>query len=56
MNGIAAVEKEIAHEVAAALSTPKSTNSESHTAYLQGHYFFTNASKENLPKAIGYFE
>jgi tetratricopeptide (TPR) repeat protein len=40
----------------AAAPSAKSTNAEAYNAYLQGRYFFDRISKENLEKAIGYYE
>ncbi len=65
MENIFAVQDEIAASVAGALKvtleggqTPKAqqTNPEAYNAYLQGRYFFDRRSKEDLEKAIGYYE
>jgi serine/threonine protein kinase/Flp pilus assembly protein TadD len=59
------MQEEIASNVAEALkvtllgqnlSSPRSTNGEAHTAYLQGIYFRERRTKENYEKAIRYFE
>jgi len=36
--------------------TRKSTNADAYNVYLQGQYFLTRSSEENLAKAVGYFE
>ena len=65
MENIFAVQDDIAASVAEALKvtleggqTPKAqqTNPEAYNAYLQGRYFFDRRSKEDLEKAIGYYE
>jgi len=65
MENIFAVQDDIAASVAEALKvtleggqTPKAqeTNPEAYNAYLQGRYFSDRWSKEDLEKAIGYYE
>ncbi len=67
LNDIFAVQDEIARSVAGSLkvtllggktATPaaQGTNAEAYNAYLQGQYFFERPSKENLEKAISYYE
>jgi eukaryotic-like serine/threonine-protein kinase len=65
MDNIFAIQDEITSSVADALQatlqgqqTPKTqkTNPEAYNAYLQGRYFYDRRSKEDLEKAIGYFE
>jgi tetratricopeptide (TPR) repeat protein len=65
MENIFAVQDEIASSVANALKatleggqTPKAqeTNPEAYNAYLQGRYFSDRLAREELEKAIGYFE
>ncbi len=65
MDNIFAVQDDIANSVAGALKVtleggqiPKAqeTNPEAYNAYLQGRYFVDRRSKENLEKAIAYFE
>jgi eukaryotic-like serine/threonine-protein kinase len=65
MDNIFAVQDDIAKSVAGALKvaleggpTPKAqvTNPEAYNAHLQGRYFYDRRSKEDLEKAIGYFE
>jgi tetratricopeptide (TPR) repeat protein len=65
MDNIFAVQDDIAASVAGALKLaleggqpPKTqeTNPEAYNAYLQGRYFSDRRSKEDLEKAIGYFE
>ena len=65
MENIFAVQDEIAGSVAGALKvaleggqSPKTqqTNPEAYNAYLQGRYFYDRRSKEDLEKAIGYYE
>ena len=65
MENIFAVQDDIAASVAGALKvtleggqTPKAqeTNPEAYNAYLQGRYFYDRRSKEDLEKAIGYYE
>jgi eukaryotic-like serine/threonine-protein kinase len=66
LDDIFTVQSDIAHAVAGSLKvtllggktatpTVTATNAEAYTAYLQGRYF-SERSKENLEKAIGYFE
>ena len=67
LSDIFAVQDEIARSVAGSLkvallgggtATPSAqgTNAEAYNAHLQGRYFFERRSKENLEKAIGYYE
>ncbi|MDQ2946765.1 MAG: tetratricopeptide repeat protein, partial [Acidobacteriota bacterium] len=67
MNDIFAVQEEIARAVTEALKVrllgskktapfAKSTNAEAYNAYLQGRYFLLRSNRENLAKAVGYFE
>ena len=66
LNDIFAVQDEIARSVAGSLkvkllgektATPsRGTNVEAYNAYLQGRYFYGRRSKENLEKAIDYYE
>ena len=65
MENIFAVQDDIAASVAGALKvtleggqTPKAqqTNPEAYNAYLQGRHFSDRRSKEDLEKAIGYYE
>ncbi|MBZ5646055.1 MAG: protein kinase [Acidobacteriia bacterium] len=65
LNDIFIVQEDIAQSVAASLKvtllggkTPfsRGTNEEAYNAYLQGRYFYQRSSKENLEKAIGYYE
>ncbi|HEX9120864.1 MAG TPA: protein kinase [Terriglobales bacterium] len=67
LNDIFAVQEDIARSVAGSLkvallggktATPsaRGTNAEAYNAYLQGRYFFERFSKENLEKAIRYYE
>ena len=64
MDNIFAIQDEITSSVADALRVTlqgekpgvKETNPEAYNAYLQGRYFFDRRSKEDLEKAIGYFE
>jgi serine/threonine protein kinase/Tfp pilus assembly protein PilF len=65
MENIFAVQDDIARSVARALKvtleggqTPKAqqTNPEAYNAYLQGRYFVDRRSKEDLEKAISYYE
>jgi serine/threonine protein kinase/TolB-like protein/tetratricopeptide (TPR) repeat protein len=67
MNDIFAVEQEIASAVMGELgpkllgrnvtaSSPKSTNPEAYSAYLQGQYFFEQRNRENLEKSVDYFQ
>jgi TolB-like protein/Tfp pilus assembly protein PilF len=66
LTDIFTVQSDIAHAVAGSLKvtllggktatpTVTATNAEAYTAYLQGRYF-SERSKENLEKAVGYFE
>ena len=59
------MQEDIAQSVAASLkvtllggkaSSARGTNEEAYNAYLQGRYFYGRRSKENLEKAIGYYE
>jgi serine/threonine protein kinase/tetratricopeptide (TPR) repeat protein len=65
MNNIFAVQDDIAASVSEALKvtleggqTPKvqQTNPEAYNAYLQGQYFFDRRGKEDLEKAVAYYE
>jgi len=65
LNDIFTVQEDIAQSVAASLkvtllggkaSSSRGTNEEAYNAYLQGRYFYGRSSKENLEKAIGYYE
>jgi len=64
MENIFAVQGDIAASVSGALKValegdaPKTqeTNPEAYNAYLQGRYFSDRRGKENLEKAVGYFE
>src|SRR5262245_41799073 len=64
MENIFAVQDDISASVAGALKAAlegqpaktKETNPEAYNAYLQGRYFYDRLSKEDLEKAIGYFE
>src|SRR5262249_52456869 len=65
MNDIFAIQNEIASSVAGALkakllgenATPKKeTNIEAYESYLQAQYFAARRSKENVEKAISYFQ
>ncbi len=65
MEDIFAVQDDIAGSVAGALKatleggqTPKAkeVNPEAYSAYLQGRHFYDRRSKEDLEKAVGYFE
>jgi eukaryotic-like serine/threonine-protein kinase len=62
---IFAVQEEIARSVAGSLRvtllgekapSPRTTNVEAYNAYLQGKYFYARRTKENLEKAIAYYE
>jgi eukaryotic-like serine/threonine-protein kinase len=62
---IFAVQDDIAGSVAGALkvtleggqtSVTRETNPEAHSAYLQGRYFYLRRGKDDLEKAIGYFQ
>jgi len=67
LSDIFAVQDEIARSVAGSLkvtllggktATPsaRGTNAEAYNAYLQGRYFLQRRSKENVEKALGYYE
>jgi eukaryotic-like serine/threonine-protein kinase len=66
LNDIFAVQEEIARAVAGSLkvalfgekTTPshRGTSADAYNAYLQGRYFLERRSKENMEKALGYFE
>jgi serine/threonine protein kinase/Tfp pilus assembly protein PilF len=67
LNDIFAVQEDIARSVAASLrvtllgGTPATSpteekNADAYSAYLQGRYFYERLSKENLEKAISYYE
>jgi TolB-like protein/Tfp pilus assembly protein PilF len=66
MNDIFAVQEEIAKAVTRALKVTllakknrpfaKATSVEAYNAYLQGRYFLARRNKENLAKAVDYFE
>jgi serine/threonine protein kinase/Tfp pilus assembly protein PilF len=67
LNDIFAVQEEIARAVAGSLkvtllggktTTPsiQGKNAEAYNAYLQGRYFLDRRGKENLEKAVGYYE
>jgi TolB-like protein/cytochrome c-type biogenesis protein CcmH/NrfG len=65
LDDVFAVQEEIARNVAGALkvkllgqkaSKERSTNVDAYNAYLQGRYFNTLRDKENLEKAVSYFE
>ncbi|MFI5089317.1 MAG: adenylate/guanylate cyclase domain-containing protein [Terriglobales bacterium] len=67
MNDIFAVQEDIGHSVAGSLKvallgrktampSAQGTNAEAYNAYLQGEYFLKRHGKENLEKAIGYYE
>ena len=66
LNDIFAVQEEIARAVAGSLkvallgdkTTPshRGTSAEAYNAYLQGRYFLERRSKENMNRALGYFE
>lgn len=65
MDNIFAIQDEITSSVADALQATlqgeqtterKETNPEAYNAYLQGRYFYDRRSKEDLEKAIDYFE
>jgi TolB-like protein/lipoprotein NlpI len=65
---IFSIQSEIAQKIASSLQAtlsptekerlakPATVNTEAYTAYLQGRYFYDRRSKEDLEKAIGYFE
>ncbi|HYN15982.1 MAG TPA: protein kinase [Terriglobales bacterium] len=67
LNDILAVQEEIARSVAGSLKvallggktaapSTQGTNVEAYNAYLQGRYFLQRGNKENVEKAIGYYE
>jgi serine/threonine protein kinase/Tfp pilus assembly protein PilF len=65
LNDVFAVQDDIARSVAGALkvtllgekkSPVKTQNTAAYTAYLQGRYFFDRSTKEDLEKAIHYYE
>ena len=63
LGDVFAIEDEIALAVARALKmtllvhpAPSTKNSEAYNAYLQGKYFADQRSKENMQKAIGYYQ
>jgi TolB-like protein/Flp pilus assembly protein TadD len=65
LNDVFAVQDDIARSVASALkvtllgeknNSTKTKNPEAYTAYLQGRYFYDRRSKDDLQKAIGYYE
>jgi eukaryotic-like serine/threonine-protein kinase len=65
LNDIFAVQEEIADSVAASLKVKllggkmfpsRETNEAAYNAYLQGRYFYQRSSKENLEKAVDYYE
>jgi serine/threonine protein kinase/TolB-like protein len=67
LKDVFAVQDEIARSVAGSLKvallggktappSPSGTNTDAYNAYLQGRYFYERRSKENLEKAIGYYE
>jgi TolB-like protein/class 3 adenylate cyclase len=67
LNDIFALQEEISRSVTKELSlkllakkkaarATESTNAQAYNAYLQGRYFLLRNNKENLAKAIGYFE
>jgi serine/threonine protein kinase/Tfp pilus assembly protein PilF len=65
LENIFAVQDDIAASVAGALKValegnsipkPQRINAEAYNAYLQGRYFYDRRTKEDLEKAIGYFE
>jgi serine/threonine-protein kinase len=65
LTDIFTVQEEIAQAVAAALKVklldqkapaPQPTSVDAYNAYLKGKYFYSHLSKENLEKAISYFE
>ncbi len=67
MNDIFAVQEDIGRSVAGSLKvallgrktsmpSAQGTNAEAYNAYLQGEYFLKRHGKENLEKAIGYYE
>ena len=65
LTDIFAVQEDIAHSVAGSLkvtlldekaAAPRAMNIEAYNAYLQGKYFEARPTKENLEKAIAYYE
>src|SRR5271166_4462623 len=67
LNDVFAVQDEIAHAVAAELKvkllsggapavSPRSTNPEAYSDYLQGRFFYERRTKVDLEKATSYFE
>jgi serine/threonine protein kinase/tetratricopeptide (TPR) repeat protein len=67
LKDVFAVQDEIARSVAGSLkvtllgatkdtTAARGTNADAYNAYLQGRYFFERRSKENLEKAVGYYE
>jgi TolB-like protein len=65
LTDIFAVQEEIAQSVAGSLRvtllgeklpSPRATNFEAYNAYLQGKYFYARPTKENLDKAITYYD
>lgn len=65
LGDIFGIEDDIARAVAGALkvrllsqirSSSQTKNTEAYNAYLQGRYFFGRRSKENVEKAVGYYE
>ena len=67
LSDIFAVQDEIARSVAGSLkvallggktatTSARGTNAEAYNAYLQGQYFYERNNRENLEKAIGYYE
>jgi eukaryotic-like serine/threonine-protein kinase len=65
LTDIFAVQEEIAQSVAGSLRvtllgeklpSPRATNVEAYNAYLQGKYFYARPTKENLNKAIAYYD
>ena len=68
LKDIFAVQQEIAAAVASSLrmrllgsderapTSPATTNTEAHNAYLQGHYYFHRRNLEDYHKALGYFD
>jgi len=66
LNDIFAVQEDIARAVAGSLKvtllgataapSAQGKNADAYNAYLQGRYFFVRRSKENLEKAVGYYD
>jgi len=65
LTDIFAVQEEIAQSVAGSLRvtllgekihSPRATNVEAYNAYLRGKYFYARPTKENLNKAIAYYD